>query len=71
LSNAGLEQFIAGDAEEYTTLAAHWAQRIDDLTKIRATMREHVRQSPLCDERRFAADLLTVLKQALQHASAI
>jgi len=64
LTSAGYSQFIAGDLDGYAELAVEWANRLDALATIRAQMREQVRQSPLCDARRFAAELLLTLRNA-------
>jgi hypothetical protein len=37
---------------------------VEELAEIRATMREQVRRSPLCDAPRFARDFLELTRQA-------
>jgi predicted O-linked N-acetylglucosamine transferase (SPINDLY family) len=64
LINAGYGEFVAADLPGYIELAVGWANRIDELALIRARMRENVGQSPLCDSRRFAIDLLAALAGA-------
>lgn len=64
LMNAGLGQFIAPNRASYIDLAISWANRLDELSTIRSTIREQIRQSPLCDAHRFAEDFLTVLRAA-------
>jgi protein O-GlcNAc transferase len=64
LTNAGYSQFVASDVAEYVALAANWATRLDELATIRASMRESMRRSPLCDAVRFANDFLDVLLAA-------
>jgi protein O-GlcNAc transferase len=64
LSNAGYDQFIARDLVNYIDLAAHWANRIDELAALRSTMREQVRTSHLCNAAEFANDFLAVLSEA-------
>jgi protein O-GlcNAc transferase len=64
LINAGYGQFVAEDAAAYIELAVHWARRIDELATLRRTMREQVRQLPLCDAARFANDFMTIVQQA-------
>jgi protein O-GlcNAc transferase len=63
LASAGYPQFIANDWPGYMDIAAHWANRVDDLALLRSQMRDRMRQSPLCDAPTFAADLLSVLQQ--------
>ena len=62
LTTAGCEQFVAQDRAGYVALAAGWASRHSELAAIRAQLREQVRQSPVCDAPRFAADLLSLLR---------
>ena len=62
--NSGYPQFIAEDLAGYVELAVGWANRLDELAALRSTMREQMRQSPLCDAPQFARDFLTVLRQA-------
>jgi protein O-GlcNAc transferase len=64
LTNAGYPQFVANDPAGYVELAVEWANRLDELARIRSTMRDQVRQSLLCDAPRFAHDFLSVLTEA-------
>jgi len=66
LTNAGYPQFVAENAAGYVDLAVQWASRLPELAETRQLMRDRVRQSPLCDARRFANDLLEVLRSAVQ-----
>src|SRR4029079_16939691 len=66
LTNAGFPQFIAADWQGYINLAIDWANRLDELAILRPQMRDQMRQSPLCDGPRFAADFLNILQQAWQ-----
>jgi predicted O-linked N-acetylglucosamine transferase (SPINDLY family) len=61
LTNAGLDQFVARDADHFVELATAWAQRLDELAHLRHEMREMVRRSPLCDAERYAADFCDLL----------
>ena len=63
VSNAGSPQFVADDRESYVELAVSWANRVDELAIIRSQFRDRVRQSLLCDAKRFASDLLSLLTQ--------
>lgn len=64
LTNAGFGQFIAENRARYIDLAVNWANRLNELSRIRRGMREQIRQSTLCDAPRFAGDLLAVLREA-------
>jgi predicted O-linked N-acetylglucosamine transferase (SPINDLY family) len=70
LTNAGLGEFVAADLPGYVALAASWANRLPELATLRASLRDQVRRSPLCDAPRFAADLLDVLTAAWQERQA-
>ncbi|MCD8570241.1 MAG: tetratricopeptide repeat protein [Alphaproteobacteria bacterium] len=54
LYNAGMEDWIAKDEDDYIALAVKWANDLEGLAKLRAGLREKVRNSPLCDGPRFA-----------------
>ena len=64
LTNAGFPQFIAADLDQYVELAVAWAVRLGELAAIRATLRDRMRVSPLCDAPRFARDFETVIEEA-------
>jgi protein O-GlcNAc transferase len=66
MTTAGLGQFVATDLAGYVELAVSWANRLNELARIRTEMRERVRSSPLCDAPRFAGNLLAVLHSAWQ-----
>jgi predicted O-linked N-acetylglucosamine transferase (SPINDLY family) len=57
LTNAGLGEFVAGSAEEYVRLAVQWTANLDRLAQLRATLRERLLASRLCDAPQFARDL--------------
>jgi protein O-GlcNAc transferase len=57
LTCAGLEEWIAGNEEEYVACAVAHAGNTDRLAKLRAGLREQVRASPLFDGLRFARHL--------------
>jgi predicted O-linked N-acetylglucosamine transferase (SPINDLY family) len=63
MTNVGYPQFIAADAAGYVDVAVQWAGRLDELAAIRAQMRQHMQNSPLCDAPAFASDLLAVLSE--------
>ena len=64
LSNVGLTETIARDGQEYVELAVRLAHDLPRLAELRATLRQRVAASPLCDGRRFAANLMTLLRGA-------
>ena len=61
LSNVGLTETIARDLDEYVELAVALAGDLPRLAALRAGLRERMAASPLCDGKRFAANLLDVL----------
>jgi predicted O-linked N-acetylglucosamine transferase (SPINDLY family) len=55
MTNLGLaDRFVARSPEEFTRLAVQCADDLDGLAKLRATLRERLRASPLMDAPRFA-----------------
>lgn len=66
LANAGLAEFIAADAAEYVELAVNWASRIDELSQLRKELRSRLRESPVCDAQKFAADFLSLLEEVVR-----
>jgi len=62
LINAGYEQFVASNQQQYVEVAVEWAGRLDELAAMRTEMRERVKQSPLCDAAAFTRDLLSVIR---------
>jgi protein O-GlcNAc transferase len=62
LTNVGLTELIAGSAVEYVELAVRLAQDLSRLAALRAGLRQQVAASPLCDGKRFAANLLHLLR---------
>ncbi len=63
LSSAGLEGTIATSGEDYVARAVAWASDLERLAKLRATLRERMRASPLCDAPRFAAEFQRLLRR--------
>lgn len=68
LTNAGYQEFIAADMAGYIDLAVQWSERIQELAVLRGDLRERMRQSPLCDSKTFAKDLLAILEEAWKSA---
>lgn len=57
LHTAGLEDWIANDEEDYIARAIAFASDRERLQSMRASLREQVLASPLCDAPRFARNL--------------
>jgi protein O-GlcNAc transferase len=57
LTAVGLFECIAKDAKEYVEITVALAEDRNHLADLRATMRERVRQSPLCDAFSFAREV--------------
>ena len=62
LVSVGLTETIARDREDYIELAASLAGDLPRLGRLRAELRGRVAASPLCDGRRFAGELLRILR---------
>lgn len=62
LYNAGLPDWIAHSEDDYVALAVKWANDLDGLAKLRAGLREQVKNSPLCDGPRFARNFEDALR---------
>jgi predicted O-linked N-acetylglucosamine transferase (SPINDLY family) len=54
LSNVGLPELIANDAEQFVTIAAHLAADTQRLAELRRTLRARMQASPLMDAPRWA-----------------
>src|SRR5699024_6762931 len=63
LINAGYPEWVADSWEEYIEKAVSLAKDTEKLAEIRATMRQQVAQSPLCDGRKFGAHLATAFRE--------
>jgi predicted O-linked N-acetylglucosamine transferase (SPINDLY family) len=57
LSNVGLADLVAHDAEEYVHLALELANDLPRLSELRATLRARMQASPLMDAPRFARNV--------------
>ena len=66
LSNVGLTETIARDVDEYVELAVSLAGDLPRLAALRAGLRQRMAASPLCDGKRFAADLASMLHDVWQ-----
>jgi predicted O-linked N-acetylglucosamine transferase (SPINDLY family) len=61
LSNVGLTEMIAHNLDEYVELAVSLADDLPRLAALRAGLRQRMAASPLCDGKRFATNLLSIL----------
>jgi predicted O-linked N-acetylglucosamine transferase (SPINDLY family) len=64
LSNAGLAELVARDAEDYVAKAVALARDQQRLAALRAGLRARLRESPVCDATRFARNFATAMRQA-------
>ena len=63
LSSMGLTETIARDLDEYVELAVSLAGDLPRLAALRAGLRQRMADSPLCDGKRFASNLASVLHE--------
>lgn len=63
LSTVGLTEWIASTPEDYVRLAVQFAGERAVLAKLRETLRQKMRESPLMDEIRFARDIEDAYRQ--------
>ncbi len=66
LSNIGLPELVASDAEQYVGIAAALAQDLPRLSELRATLRDRMTASPLMDAPRFARDVEAAYREMWQ-----
>jgi predicted O-linked N-acetylglucosamine transferase (SPINDLY family) len=57
LSNLGLRDLVASDADQYVRIAADLAGDVGRLAELRSTLRQCMQQSPLMDAPRFARNV--------------
>jgi predicted O-linked N-acetylglucosamine transferase (SPINDLY family) len=57
LTNLGLGELIARTPEEYVEIASGLADDLPQLSALRATLRQRMRESPLMNARRFALNI--------------
>jgi predicted O-linked N-acetylglucosamine transferase (SPINDLY family) len=57
---------IAHDFDEYVELAVSLAGDLPRLAMLRAGLRDRMAASPLCDGKRFAANLLALVREIWQ-----
>jgi predicted O-linked N-acetylglucosamine transferase (SPINDLY family) len=63
LSNAGFGEWIAQTPEQYITLAAGLAEDVQKLAALRASLRQRMSDSPLCDGQAFARKIETAYRE--------
>ena len=66
LSTLGLTELIASDLDDYVQRAVALASDLQRLAALRAGLRQRMAASPLCDGKRFAVNLLVLLREAWQ-----
>ena len=66
LSQVGLEDLAASDIDAYVATAVALAGDMPRLNKLRASLRERMRTSPLCDGPRFARAYEAALREMWQ-----
>jgi predicted O-linked N-acetylglucosamine transferase (SPINDLY family) len=66
LSNVGLPELLATDHESYVRIAQSVGTDPPRLRELRSSMRERMKQSPLMDGARLAADLESIYRRAWQ-----
>jgi predicted O-linked N-acetylglucosamine transferase (SPINDLY family) len=62
LTAVGLPELIASTPEQYLCIASELAGQLDRLARLRATLREQMRASPLCDGAGFTRQLEEVYR---------
>jgi predicted O-linked N-acetylglucosamine transferase (SPINDLY family) len=67
LSNAGLPQWIASDAEDFLRRGVAHAADLHGLARLRLQLRAQISASPLLDGQRFARDFAAALEQMWAH----
>lgn len=63
MQNLGMQDWIAGSHEEYIALAQQHASDLPKLQSLRATLRQRLLTSPLCDAQAFATQLESAWRQ--------
>jgi predicted O-linked N-acetylglucosamine transferase (SPINDLY family) len=63
LSNLGLLELIAADAEQYVRIAVSLAGDVKRLAELRSTLRQRMERSPLMDAPKFARNLEAAYRQ--------
>ncbi len=67
LSNLGLPELVAHDAEQYVRIAEGLANDLPRLSNLRATLRQRMQDSPLMDAPRFARNVEAAYREMWRH----
>lgn len=70
LSNVGLTETIAESLDDYVERAVRLATDLPGLARMRSELRDRMATSPLCDQKKFAQDFMTMLQNLPQPKSA-
>ena len=62
MTNIGLAEWVAKDEYEFVDKAESFAKNVEELARLRASMRERMKASPLMDEAGFARDMESAFK---------
>jgi protein O-GlcNAc transferase len=63
LSNLGMTDWIAGDADQYIAIAKGWAGDLPKLAEVRRGLRPKLMSSPLTDAKRFAGNFESAYRE--------
>ncbi|HET6572525.1 MAG TPA: tetratricopeptide repeat protein [Fimbriiglobus sp.] len=63
MTTVGLPEFVAQSSEELVRLAKEWTNRREELTEIRAGLRDRLAKSPLADAPRYVRSLEEALRR--------
>ena len=66
LSTAGLEEWIARDADDYVAIAERAAAERPRLAALRTSLRDRLAATPLIDGSQFAASFVTLIEQTVR-----
>ena len=64
MSAAGLADWVADSEEGYVAKAIYWGEHLEELSGLRAALRERVRTSPLFDSSGFASAFTEAIEKA-------
>jgi len=63
LRATGLENFIAGSKSDYIRLAVEWSDKTDALAELRTGLRQRMKNSLLCDGKKFTQNLENIFRK--------
>jgi predicted O-linked N-acetylglucosamine transferase (SPINDLY family) len=64
LTNVGLPELVANSQDDYVAVATQLAADRDRLARLRATLRETIQKSPICDYSGYTAELQSLWREA-------